>query len=547
MLPALEKYYNQKDNGPEATKLLLDLLNVKISWSTLKKEIEEHPDFLSLASISDVLNGYGVENLTASFEQDKFVNIPPPFITQIKGIINKIDFFTVVKEINENTIHFFDPEKHKWSFTSKEEFLKRWSRLVLLTEVRDNAGEEEYDKKIIEEKRRRGANHLSIVGIPVIMMFAGVLAFIHHGTSALFPFIFSILTLSGSIIGVLLLWHELDRYNPMLHQICSVGKKANCDAILQSRGARIMGISWSVIGSTYFMGELLLFLISGITNGHALFVLTWINALSIPYVFFSIYYQWRVVKQWCVLCLGIQGILLLQFAAALMDHWHTLLPVTELTPELLLQTIASFVVPAITIALLMPALHEAKENSRNRKQLQRLKHNPQIFEALLSKQKAVTESTKGLGITLGASNAPHKIIKVCNPYCGPCARAHRPLEELLYNNSAIQVQILYTATNKDGDLKTNPVKHLLAIAETSNEKLIKQALDDWYLSESKDYLQFAAKYPITEELAKQGEKIDAMEKWCSKTGISFTPTFFVNGYQLPELYNIHDLKYFLSV
>ncbi|PUZ29772.1 hypothetical protein DCC81_10130 [Chitinophaga parva] len=38
-----------------------------------------------------------------------------------------------------------------------------------------------------------------------------------------------------------------------------------------------------------------------------------------------------------------------------------------------------------------------------------------------------------------------------------------------------------------------------------------------------------------------------MYEWCKKTNVTFTPTFFLNGYQLPENYSISDLKYFLSV
>jgi protein-disulfide isomerase len=35
-----------------------------------------------------------------------------------------------------------------------------------------------------------------------------------------------------------------------------------------------------------------------------------------------------------------------------------------------------------------------------------------------------------------------------------------------------------------------------------------------------------------------------MDQWCNKVGIEFTPTFFINEYQLPEIYNLEDLKYF---
>ena len=77
------------------------------------------------------------------------------------------------------------------------------------------------------------------------------------------------------------------------------------------------------------------------------------------------------------------------------------------------------------------------------------------------------------------------------------------------------------------------------------KKLTKHALDDWYLSDKKDYDVFAAKYPMNGELSKQEEKINLMDKWCKQMKIKATPTIFLNGYQLPDAYNIEDLQYFL--
>ncbi len=71
-------------------------------------------------------------------------------------------------------------------------------------------------------------------------------------------------------------------------------------------------------------------------------------------------------------------------------------------------------------------------------------------------------------------------------------------------------------------------------------------MDDWYLSDKKDYEVFAAKYPMNGELKQQEVKVEAVSAWCKETGIAFTPTFFINGYQLPDIYNVGDLKYFLS-
>ncbi|MFL9485009.1 vitamin K epoxide reductase family protein [Chitinophagaceae bacterium LWZ2-11] len=547
MFPFLKKLLEPKTNGPEIAYLLLKTLNIKVSQTTLKKEIEEHPDFTSLISISDVLRNYHVDNIAAKFDPDKLLTVPIPFITQIKGQNTNKLFFTLVNKIDENSVFFFDPEKHKWVVLSLEAFIKLYRGVVLLAEPDKDAGEKDYSQKIYLEKRNRLIQYLIALCIPFIVLAMGIVSLLQNGLNALLPFTFSLLTLSGCFIGTLLVWYEIDQYNPALQQICSAGKKVNCGAVLNSKKSKIWGISWSAIGFSYFMGELLLLLFLGINNDATLCQISWLNVLAVPYIFFSIYYQWKIAKQWCILCLSIQALLILQLTVALIGKWHALLSLSNITYALVWPTITAFAIPSIFLALLIPALQKTKENKRNKNELQRLKHDAQIFDALLTKQKNITKSTNGLGIFLGNPDAAYKIIKVCNPYCSPCAKAHEPMEELLDNNSNVQVQIIFTATNKEEDIRALPVKHLMAIAEKKDEVMTKKALDDWYRADEKNYDAFAAQYPMNGELENIGEKLDAMDQWCKDAEISFTPTFFINGHQLPNIYSVNDLKYFLTI
>lgn len=542
------KLFDPKPNGPETAWLLANLLQVKISRSTLKKEIEEHPDYPSLLSISDVLNNYGIDNLTAQFNRDKFIDIPTPFVTQIQG-----DLFTVVKEVDDSSVQFFDPEQYQWRTIPKADFLKKSSGIVLLAEAGEEPGEKNYEKKIHAERTATYTQYFIAFCIPAILLFAGVTAFIQHGTAALLPFLFAVFTMVGSIICALLLWYEVDQYNPVLQQICSAGKKVNCKAVLQSKASRVAGISWSAIGFSYFMGILLLQLFSGINSPVALWAASWINTIAVPYVLFSVYYQWRVAKQWCVLCLCVQVLLILQLVTALLGGWHSLLPFSIMEHALSFAIPTAFALPILVTIILLPALQKAKESRRYYTALQKLKHNRQVFEALLKKEKELITNPAGLGIVLGPPDASYKLIKVCNPYCGPCATAHKPMEKLLHNNPDLQIQILFTSTNTEGDIKAVPVKHLLAIAANHAETTVRQALDDWYLPEKRDYETFAAKYPMNGELKQQSEKIAAMSEWCNEVKIDFTPTFFVSipdddgitrYYQLPGIYQVTDLKYF---
>lgn len=323
--------------------------------------------------------------------------------------------------------------------------------------------------------------------------------------------------------------------------MCSNSKTTNCSAILQSKEAKLFGIiSWSEIGFFYFAGGLLFVIIM---NEGSLHLLAWLNLLALPYTVFSVYYQGRIAKQWCRLCLTVQAFLLLEAAVFFAGNCHQALSV-NLT--LLNSFLFAFGLPVIFWVFVKPYLLQSKDGEEYKNRFFRMKKDGRIFEALLQKQKKINTSAEGLGIILGNPRAENTIIKVCNPYCGPCAKAHPIIHELVKTNSNIKVQMLFTATIDEKDYRNKPVMHLLAIDEKHDAALIDKALNDWYLTDKKDYDVFAAKYPMNDGLKQQESKVKAMKDWCDEVKIEFTPTFFVNGHQLPENYNIEELKYFLS-
>ena len=541
------KTFARNENSMAIAAKLLQELTVKFTATGLESELYNHPDYPSLLSISDILTGYGVENITVRGAIDNLAQFPLPCIAPIWVADSHKELFTVIRQVTDNTVVYYHPEKRQWEHIDYEAFGKIWPKgIVMLADAENAVGEENYAAKLREEKRLRAAKYTAWLTIPLITVVGCTLTFATRGFAAGLPVLFTLLTLCGCVVGALLLWYELDAHNPMLQQICGAGKKVNCGAVLNSKAAKIVGISWSTLGFTYFAGGLFTLLFLGIANPGVWLFLAWANALAVPYIFFSVYYQWRIAKQWCLLCLTVQGILFLQLVIAITADWHKVAPVNMLLHSVIALTMA-YALPFVVVSLIMPLYRLAKENKTNKAGLQRLKHNPEIFNALLEKQKAVTENIDGLGIVLGNPNAAQKIIKVCNPYCSPCATAHTPMEELLHNNPDVQLQIIFTCTNAETDISAKPVKHLLAVAAKGQEQLTLQALDDWYLAPKKDYEAFAAKYPMNGELKQQDGKIEAMMGWCNKTQVAFTPTFFVNGHQLPEVYRVNDLKYFLSV
>ena len=100
---------------------------------------------------------------------------------------------------------------------------------------------------------------------------------------------------------------------------------------------------------------------------------------------------------------------------------------------------------------------------------------------------------------------------------------------------------MFTAHTDGNDARVKPVSHFLAIDDLSTKSKTKQALNDWYLADIKNYKLFASKYPINGGLKQQNNKMEAMHNWCIAENITHTPTIFINGYELPKEYSIDDL------
>ena len=302
-------------------------------------------------------------------------------------------------------------------------------------------------------------------------------------------------------------------------------------------------LSWSEIGFFYFTGGLLALLFAGSIVVDSIAIVAWLNILAIPYTVFSIYYQWRVAKQWCILCLVVQALLVSGGVNVIVNG--LLFSSLHLSLSFIVNIVMLYLLPVVIWFAIKPHIIKLQEAKNTKREYLRIKFNIEIFDTLLKKQTPITVSAEGLGINLGNPAAANTLIKVCNPYCGPCARAHPKIESLLEQHNNLQVKIIFTVPNEEDNFITKPVRHLLAIEEKKDEAVIRKALDDWYLEEKKNYDFFASKYPMNGELSKQGDRIEAMDKWCKQMEVKATPTIFINGYQLPDAYSIEDLQYFL--
>jgi len=468
--------------------------------------------------------------------------LPTPFMANTSGIESSLE---IVTEIMDNEVRLYSTKHNKQILVSKETFMKRWNGVYLMAEKNEQSGEKDFKA----EKRKAFVKGLIPISLVVLLtIISGLL--LHRNIelsdiNTVLPVYFQYLILfAGVIVTSMLLWYEIDRNNPLLHKVCTGIAKGNCDAILSGKQSKLFSwLSWSEVGLFYFAGGFLsLLLVAPLISTVA--TISYLNILALPYTFFSIYYQGRVAKQWCVLCLSVQALLILGGVNVIMNG--LLLPLPEIQLASIFKCVLIYLIPVLLWYALKPYLLRLQEAKNTKREYLRIKFNSEIFETFLKKQKQITVSTDGIGIDLGNPNATNTLIKVCNPYCGPCAKAHPKIEKLMEENPDLKVKIIFTTPNDPNHDAFKPVAHLLGISnQNKSGEIIKQALDDWYLADKKDYEKFAVKYPMNENSGKQADKIEGMFDWCSAMKIIATPTIFINGYQLPEAFDIEDLQYFL--
>src|SRR5690606_27995354 len=137
-------------------------------------------------------------------------------------------FHVLTRYSEKESIYLND--KGKQVVVPTKEFLTRWTGVCLLVEATEDSGEPGIAEKLAERKTMA---ILKWVGA----LFLALWAVLSFSNSQLAPEMnpllvggYTLLKLLGLATGTMLLWYEVDKYNPTLQSFCSGGKKVNCDS-----------------------------------------------------------------------------------------------------------------------------------------------------------------------------------------------------------------------------------------------------------------------------------------------------------------------------
>jgi uncharacterized membrane protein/glutaredoxin len=530
-----------KDNNNiiQVLHLLIQELKIPVTQTSIESEVSKHPEPSSLLAISELLNNWLIPNAAYQLTFDQLITaeIDGPFIAFYSKI--KIQF-VIVNSFGKDNVVLSDQNWNHHSITT-EEFKKKYEGSILIAEKDSNSGEAKYKSRSRKEK-------INKMRTPFIISFACVIfltfLWVNPSYRATFNWQIFWLTLfktAGLAVSTLLLLQSVDNSNPLIQKLCGSDSKKNCNAILSSSAAKLTEeLSWSEIGFFYFAGTWLVLIFNGNTNA-ALPLLAILNLVSLPYTFYSIYYQGRVAKEWCIFCCMVQGLLWLEFIPLFHYISHDL-PFPGLIPSG--QIFIEFSIPVIGWVFVKPLLLKAQQLNPLRSQLQAIKYNSQLFNKLLQEEAKYVLPKDEHVIILGNRSETHTITLVSSPFCQPCSTAHEALEEWLASRNDIKLQILFNTRPIERDYKKIQVaEHLMSIQTNGDEIALKNAVGDWYHQKQKNFESWAKKHPTQEKSFERDLVIQ--REWCDIVEINSTPTIFINGRRLPKIYRVEDIKYLI--
>lgn len=321
-------------------------------------------------------------------------------------------------------------------------------------------------------------------------------------------------------------------------KICSLFHQKDCNNVLESPGAKIVGFTWSQIGLGYFTSNILLI----ITFPNLINYLAFINIMTLPYTIWSVWYQYKVVSQWCVLCLIVQAVVWVLFIADYIFGYISS-PSFEMFHLLLIAMI--YIFPVLLINILSEIIGKANRLEIVTQEFKSLKGQDEIFEALLKKESHYPVSKNTSQIIFGNPTANIEITILTNPHCEPCANMHKRVVDILKDaGDKLCVQYIFSSFSDELLIST---RFLIATYLQKEINEAKQIYTYWYKKGKNDYKSYIQTFSYRLDSHEIDIELQKHEQWKKQHQLMATPTILINGYKLPDRYKIEDIKDFVNL
>lgn len=504
---------------------MVKLVQKYLSINNFSDQIEEfedlyqsHPDFPSLFAITDTFDLLSIENVAVKIQKEQIIELPDTFLAVCKQDI-------VLATKNGDTI-LIESENEGKKNLSFDDFIQDWDGIVIVIEPNETS-------KIVNFKTNVNWLYygLSILALVTVSVF--------YNSFGISQIILLLTSISGLVFSVFIVQEKLGVKNEMVSKFCNINPQVSCNSVISSdKGEINKWVNFSDLPVLFFGINLL----SILTNPAASAIIAFLSVLSLPVIVYSIWLQKWQLKKWCMLCLTISVIVILQSAVWLFFMKEPFVSVTSS-----LSTYLFSIILIVTSWLgIKPVLTDKMKAEKEVSHLKKFKRNYKVLDFLSKKVPVLDGLDKLNGLQFGNSDTDVELLIVLSPSCGYCHKAFTESIELLNRYpEKVFLNVLFNINPENND---NPYKiiaeRLLEINYTKPE-LILEAISDWHIKKI-GLDKWLEKWNASPVSMKVNHQIELQYNWCYKNEFNYTPVKIVNNRMFPSEYDISELKYFFG-
>ena len=509
----------------------LDAIEVPYTRLFAERLYNEHPHRNNMYGLKKMLDVYGVNTVGVRIESKDLSTLNFPCILHTHG-----DFAIGLDCTDEKITYMLHGKKTE---VEHDVFKQTWTGNALVVSETTDAVEPDLKKHEREEILSK-AKLYSIPALLVLAFIVGLADNVTTGSPSFFYVPELLLNIMGIAVCAMLMQKQLFNESKYGDRVCSLFHHADCNSVLDGPKAKVFGISWSEIGQGFFIANTLLM---AILPEHFFFIAV-INWFAMVYGVWSIYYQWKVAKNWCVLCVLVQVIIWLFGILSIcicMSKAETLS----------FSIVGGCYVSIAYLVGIMAVHHFASSYSAEKERInavqryRALKANTAVAKALIEKQDYYETTLDDSYVLFGNRDAKMRITILSNPHCNPCARMHERVDKLLDScGDDICVQYIFSSFNEQLE---DSSRYLIYCYDINDIQASRKAFTKWFKGEKANHEDITRKYSVQIHNEKVEEELTKHKEWRQRTKLMATPTILVNGFELPAEYEIEDLTMIVNI
>ena len=501
---------------------LVKKLLIANRYSSIVEEFEDlfssHPNFPSLFAITDSLSLLGVENLAIKIPKEQFIELPEMFLTLYKGdlvLLSKINGAIVILD-----------EKGKRTKLTLDKFLPDWDQIIIAVEPNSNT------QKTVSKK-----SNWVLLGLPALLLVL-LSSFLNGYTVG--SFLLLGLSVFGLVLSILILQEKFGIKTELVSKFCNMNQESSCDSVIKSDQGQITSwLSFTDLPLLFFGANFISLLLRPISSAG---IISGLSLLAIPFLVYSVWIQKVQIKKWCMLCLAVSAVILVQGGIVFFEPLEF---ATAALPGFLTYLFSTILIFS-GWSLIKPVLEKEIKATKEVKELKRFKRNFKIFQSLTKEVKAENNLEKLKGIEFGSPDSVTSIVLFLSPSCGHCHKAFDDAYELYKKNpEQIYLKILFNVNPENDQNKYKIIVENLLYINSVDQDKARKALIDWHIH-TLGIDAWKEKWGVEVHDMLVNNEMHSQYNWCAGNEFNYSPVKIVNSKLFPNEYEITDLYYFMN-